>query len=257
MGIPVDQGIIETDYSSDTGFYDGSMPSYDGMPVDGGQIISDDQIYDPGLSAPTDYYNDGSSLLDSGGTPPPPGPAGDDSTSIAPKPSNDAAVLSIALPKDAMVYINGKLTKTKGTVRNYVARRLAADQEQSYQIKAILERDGKKLIRTQTVRMKPGVTQTVELDFDKAVTTLLAIKVPENAKVRLCGAETSATGERRFFETSKLKDGESWDNYEIEVVVDRNGKEVVARKKLKLHAGESRSIVFDFQDKTGKLVALK
>jgi uncharacterized protein (TIGR03000 family) len=105
--------------------------------------------------------------------------------------------------------------------------------------------------------MKRGVTRTVEFDFDKPVTTLLALKVPENAKVLLCGAETSATGERRFFETSKLQDGETWDNYEIEVVISRNGKEVVARKTLNLHAGDSRSIVFDFQDKTGKLVALK
>lgn len=258
MGIPTQQGIIETDYSSDTGFHDGSMPNYDGMPVDSGQIIDDSSIYEPGISAPTDYYDEGgSSLLDSGGTPPPPGPAGDDSTQSVPKAAADAAVLSIALPVDARVYINGRLTKTEGSVRNYVARKLDEGTEQGYQVKAILMRNGKQLVRTETVQMKRGVTRTLEFDFDKPVTTLLSLKVPANAKVRLCGAETSATGERRFFETSKLQDGESWDNYEIEVTVDREGEEVVARKTLSLHAGDSRSIVFDFQDKTGKLVALK
>jgi uncharacterized protein (TIGR03000 family) len=252
IGIPVDQGYTETGYSSDTGFHDGSMPNYDG-----GQTISDDEIYDSGISAPTDYYNEGDSLLDGGGTPPPPGPAGTDSTRSLPEADPDAAVLSIALPSEARVYINGRLTRTEGSVRNYVARRLKAGKDHGYQIKAILDRGGKTLVRTQTVRMKRGVTRTVEFDFDKPVTTLLALKVPENAKVLLCGAETSATGERRFFETSKLQDGETWDNYEIEVVISRNGKEVVARKTLNLHAGDSRSIVFDFQDKTGKLVALK
>lgn len=257
MGIPVEQGIIETGYSSDTGFYDGSMPSYDGMPVDGGQIIDDSSIYDPGISAPTDYYDEGNSLLDGGGSPPPPGPAGDDSTRSVPKAAAEAAVLSIALPEDARVYINGRLTKTEGSVRNYVARKLDDGEEQGYQVKAILTRNGKQLVRTQTVRMRRGVTRTLEFDFEKPVTTLLALKVPAGAKVRLCGSETLATGERRFFETNKLQDGESWNNYEIEVTVDRDGEEVVARKTLSLHAGDSRSLVFDFQDETGKLVALK
>ena len=165
--------------------------------------------------------------------------------------------MSLSLPAEAKVYINGRLTKTKGAVRNYIAKKLTAGEEQGYQIKVVLNRDGKRLVRTQSVRMKPGVTRTVKFDFNQPVTTMLALKVPANAKVRLCGAETSATGERRFFETSKLQDGETWDGYEIEVVVDRDGKELVARKTLKLHAGDSTSIVFDFQDKTGKLVALK
>jgi len=155
------------------------------------------------------------------------------------------------------VYINGRLTKTKGSVRNYVSRKLKFGQEQGYQVKAVINRNGKRLVRTHEVRMKPGITRTVQFDFNKPVTTVLALKVPADAKVRLCGAETSATGERRFFETSRLKDGDSWEDYEIEVVVNRDGNEVVARRSLKLHAGDSQSIVFDFQDETGKLVAVK
>jgi uncharacterized protein (TIGR03000 family) len=163
----------------------------------------------------------------------------------------------VALPAEAEVYINGRLTKTEGSIRNYVARKLKAGEDIGYQIKAVINRDGKRLVRTQTVRMKAGITRTVEFDFNQPVTTVLALKVPADAKVRLCGAETTATGERRFFETSKLKDGQSWEDYEIEVIVNRDGKEVVARKSLELCAGDSESIVFDFEDSTGKLVALK
>ena len=269
-GFPIDQGYVETGYSdlgyssdigysSDTGFYDGSLPNYDGVPVDDGQIIDDDSLYDPGILGPNDYYDGGGSLLDDGSLPPPPGPAGDDTTrrSLKRKSFVKPAVLSVALPSDAQVYINGRLTKTEGSVRNYVAHKLKNGKGQGYQVKAVVNRDGKRLVRTQTVRMKPGITRTVEFDFNKPVTTVLALKVPTDAKVRLCGAETSATGERRFFETSKLKDGESWENYEIEVVVNRDGKELVARKSLKLHAGDSQSMVFDFHDQTGKLVAVK
>jgi len=264
-GFPIDQGYSETAFSSDTGFYDGSLPNYDGVPVDGGQviddgqIIDDDSLYDPGISAPNDYYNGGSDLLDDGSFPPRPGPAGDDTTRARPRrtPAVKPAVLSLALPSDARVYINGRLTKTEGSVRNYVARKLKSGKEQSYQVKAVINRGGKQLVRSHNIRMKLGVTRTVEFDFDKPVTTALALKVPADAKVRLCGAETSATGERRFFETSKLNDGDSWENYEIEVAVNRDGKEVVARKSLKLHAGDSQSIVFDFHDETGELVAVK
>ena len=263
-GFPIDQGYIETGYSdigysSDTGFYDGSLPNYDGVPVDDGQIIDDDSLYNLGIPGPGDYYDGGGSLLDDGSLPPSPGPAGDDTTRMSPKQKSTVkpAVLSVALPTDAQVYINGRLTKTEGSVRNYVAHKLKNGKEQGYQVKAVVNRDGKRLIRTQTVRMKPGITRTVEFDFNKPVTTVLALKVPTDAKVRLCGAETSATGERRFFETSKLKDGESWENYEIEVVVNRDGKELVARQSLELHAGDSQSMVFEFHDETGKLVAVK
>ena len=256
-GIP-GQGYVETGYQSDTGFHDGSLPNYDGVSVDDGQIIDDDSLYDPGILDPNDYYDGSDSLLDDGPLPPP-GPAGDDSTLWRQnrKPTAKPAVLSVALPAEAEVYINGRLTKTEGSVRNYVARKLKAGKEVGYQVKAVVNRDGKRLVRTQMVRMKPGITRTVEFDFDRPVTTVLALKVPVDAKVRLCGAETSATGERRFFETSKLKDGQSWEDYEIEVVVNRDGKEVVARKSLELCAGDSQSIVFDFEDNTGKLVAVK
>ena len=230
------------------------------MPVDNGQIIDDESLYDPGTLGPNDYYDGGDSLLDDGSSPPPPGPAGNgSSTRSLPKRKSTAkpAVLSVSLPADAKVYINGRLTKTDGSVRNYVARKLKAGKELGYQVKAVVERNGKRLVRTQTVRMKAGITRTVEFDFNRPVTTVLALKVPADAKVRLCGAETSATGERRFFETSRLKDGESWKDYEIEVVINRDGKEIVARKSLELYAGDSQSIVFDFQDETGKLVAVK
>ena len=258
-GIPMGQGYVETGYQSDTGFHDGSLPSYDGVPVDDGQIIDDEGLYDPGIIGPNDYYDGSDSLLDDGPLPPP-GPAGDDSAfwrQKNKKPSVKPAVLSVALPAEAEVYINGRLTKTEGSIRNYVARKLKAGEDIGYQIKAVINRDGKRLVRTQTVRMKAGITRTVEFDFNQPVTTVLALKVPADAKVRLCGAETTATGERRFFETSKLKDGQSWEDYEIEVIVNRDGKEVVARKSLELCAGDSESIVFDFEDSTGKLVALK
>jgi uncharacterized protein (TIGR03000 family) len=275
MAAPFSSSTVETGYSvdsqfsSDTGFYDGAMPNYeagvpvDGMPIDGNHVdgMPIDGGYDPGSAAP--YYdndlNSGSSLLDDGSSPPPPlpGPSDDDSAMRSQPKSNNAAILSVSLPTDAEVYINGKRTKTEGDVRNYVSRRLQSGQSQPCLVKAVIHRDGKRLVRTRTVALTAGEVSSLKLDFDQPATTLLAVTVPENATVRLCGSETSAKGEQRFFETNKLADGETWKDYEIEVVVERDGKSIVTRRSLTLVAGETHNVSFDLNDQTGQLVASK
>ena len=160
--------------------------------------------------------------------------------------ASNLAILSLKLPREAQVYINDRLTRTPGEVRNYVSRRAQPGQANEYRIKAVVNRDGKEIVRTQTVNLEPGAKKTVALDFDKPVVTTLALKVPSDATVRLCGNGTAAVGRTRLYATQSLEDGEVWKDYKIEVSVVRDGKTITREQTVDLAAGETRLVSFDF-----------
>ena len=154
------------------------------------------------------------------------------------------AVLGLSVPKDAKVYINGKLTATPGTVREYVSRKLKSGKSYSYQVKAVIERDGERIVRSKLVRIQTGTSQLVEFDFTRPQVTKLVLKVPADAKVLLDGQETQATGNRRVFSTEKLTDEQSWKDYQVEVRYQVAGKQVVRKHSLTLRAGATEVIEF-------------
>ena len=165
-GIPIEvPGMLNGTMPYDSGFIDG------GIPMDSGGGFST-----PGIESPRSIINEGGRSYDPGGIeiPPTPRPTEDaEETLILPRARNNA-VLSLNVPRDAKVYINDQLTKTEGEVRDYVSRRLKKGEHYEYHVKAIVNRDGREIVRTHAVKLEPGIKKRVTLDFEKTAVTTLA-----------------------------------------------------------------------------------
>jgi uncharacterized protein (TIGR03000 family) len=72
------------------------------------------------------------------------------------------------------VTINGHLTKTGGTRREYVSYGLRAGLVYKYVIRARVVRDGEPLERTRTIRLKAGGRIDLVLDFSSLPVDRLA-----------------------------------------------------------------------------------
>lgn len=215
--------------------------SIDSMLENGGMPLNQGISVEPAPAAGSgDYYTPPTGDAP-GANPNLPRPAEDDATYL--EPSLDTkAVLNLVLPRRAKVYINGKLTRTPGSFRSYVSKRLTENKDYKYQVKAVLQQNGKEVVRSKLVTMRPGVTQTVSLDFNNAQTTL-ALTVPRDAKVTLCGNKTLQTGTVRQFTTTSLKAGQTWNDYLVSVEYEVNGEKKVENRTLDLASGETRRIV--------------
>ena len=159
------------------------------------------------------------------------------------------------VPVDAQVYINDKLTRTEGEKRSYVSRNLKSDRDYHYNVKAVVVRGGKEIVRTQLVTLQTGSDQTVAFDFQATPMTSLAIDVPADAEVKLCGKPTAATGSLRHYATDRLEEGTTWKDYTVLVSVTRNGKVVSQEKKLDMVAGETYSLNFEFDSANEKIAS--
>ena len=259
-GFPVEGSIVGDGFSGGDSFnsstiLDGgsidSMLDTSGAPLDTGIELNSQN---PSGGGGEYYDGSGDGPPNPFGEPNLPGPA-DDGTFID-QPSNDTkAVLNLILPKHAEVLINGKVTKTRGSHRSYVSRHLRENRDYKYQVKAIVMRGGKKTVRTKMVTMRPGVDQTVKLDFDDTVTTL-ALKVPVDAKVELCGKPTQQTGIHRSYSTSSLPEGETWKSYKVSVEYVVDGKKRVEERTLDLQAGQQHELAIGI-DSAGSRVAAR
>lgn len=223
-----------------------------------------------GLNATTpEYYPDATPsetpAAGGEGAVPSPGPAGDnDATSINRIQADAlASILSLELPAEAKVFINDQSTSTTGAIRNYRSsnRGATVDQELNYRVKAVVVRDGKELVRTKRVTMRPGQNETVKFEFDQpvqvaSVVTKLALRVPANAKVTLCGSPTKHTGVARTFETQSLATGQIWQGYKVEVEFERGGQTVTEERLIDMVGGQSHSLAIGF-DTTSDRVAVK
>jgi len=231
-GVP---GAIETGYDAPVLDY-GASPAF-GPSFDNSSQPQPGQIY-----GPLDTGNApgaGSGFGD--GLPDAPIPDADaDSTEFRQKDSE--AILSLKLPREAKVYINGKLTKTSGTLRQYVSRNLTEDKDYRYRVKAVIEKDGREVVRTQLVNMRPGKDRLVRFNFDQPQITTLVLKVPVDAEVLLDGRKTKAKGKIRTFSTRKLSNEQTWNDYRIEVRYFKDGKQFVEQRALDLVAGAKEII---------------
>ena len=158
------------------------------------------------------------------------------------------ATLTVNVPANARIFVNGTSTRSQGTVRRYVSRGLTPGSEYSYEIKAEIDRDGQTIQETKIVKVRGG--QTINVAFDLKATanleTVVTVQVPEDAKVFLAGNETSGQGLVRVFRTSKLAPGTEWSDYTVRVSVERDGKTVSREQTLTLKAGDTPSLTFDF-----------
>ena len=152
------------------------------------------------------------------------------------------------VPSDARVYVNGVQTKSVGSERSYVSRGLQGGFNYTYEVRAEVERDGKKVEETKMVSLTAGRTARVAFALEAseaAPSTTLTLNVPADAKVFLAGSETTSSGLVREFTTTKLAAGQSWDNYTIRVTFEQDGQTISREKTITLSAGDNQVVSFD------------
>ena len=171
------------------------------------------------------------------------------------KTDNDAVYLSVAVPTDAKVFVNDDATKSSGAVRKFVSHGLETGKQYRFVVRAELTgADGKLMTEEKTVLVSAGQQEDVQFAFSESkspVETAITLNLPEGAKVLLAGNETNATGETRTYRTSRLKVGEFWDDYEIEIQYD--GK--VKRQSVRLVGGDKLQLTFNFEQDASNLAA--
>jgi uncharacterized protein (TIGR03000 family) len=161
----------------------------------------------------------------------------------------------VNVPAEAKIYVNGKLTSTPGTQRQYISRDLSPGYRYTYRVRAEIKQDGKTLSESKIVEIRAGESKALSFDFNSAVAedendsdaaTRLTVRLPEDAKLYLAGKETKSTGAERTFRTGRMADGQSWENYTVRAVAIRDGREVTREKTITLRAGGSHDLSFDF-----------
>ena len=160
--------------------------------------------------------------------------------------SVNGALLTVNVPNQARVVVNGIPTRSKGSQRRYVSKGLTPGFSYTYEVKAEANVDGKPVVQTKTVQLRAGEQANLAFDFaaPSTVETSLTLHVPEDAKVYLAGNETKGNGPIRTFRTTRLADGKSWNDYAIRVVVDEQN--LSKEKVITLQAGDERELTFDF-----------
>jgi uncharacterized protein (TIGR03000 family) len=73
---------------------------------------------------------------------------------------------------------------------------------------------------------------------------LLAVEVPEDAKIFVNGQTTKSAGERREYVSRNLEPGFTY-TYEVRAEAIRDGQTVVETKKVDLKAGQTARLAFD------------
>jgi len=86
----------------------------------------------------------------------------------------DAGLLTILVPQNAKVFINGHETKSKGERRLYVSYGLKAGSSYNYEIQVLAIRDGKPVEETRTVTLTAGQRTSVAF-IDAKRNTRLAL----------------------------------------------------------------------------------
>jgi uncharacterized protein (TIGR03000 family) len=159
----------------------------------------------------------------------------------------DSGVLTVNVPADAKVFVNGKATSSTGSQRHFVSRGLRSGFKYAYQVRVEVVRDGRTVEDAKSVELRAGENSRLAFNMSPAeeLTTTLTLKVPENAKVTLAGAETSSTGSVRTFSTTQLAKGQSWSDYVVAVSWEQDGETVVKEEAITLAAGESRTLEFE------------
>ena len=81
--------------------------------------------------------------------------------------TGDSGLLTIWVPNEAKVTINGMLTKSTGSKRHFVSYGLRPGYSYEYKVKAEIVRDGEVLVEEQTISLKAGGQNGVAFGFNK------------------------------------------------------------------------------------------
>jgi uncharacterized protein (TIGR03000 family) len=155
--------------------------------------------------------------------------------------------LTVDVPMNAKVFVNGNPTKATGTSRSFVSKDLNPSEAYRFEVQAVYEVDGKEINQTKTVIAKAGSAEAMVFDPSEStdpVETTLTLNVPEGASVVLANNSTKSDGSLRVYRTKQLKVGEAWDDYKIQVT--HNG--VTKEKTIRLIGGDKLEMSFNFTD---------
>ena len=161
---------------------------------------------------------------------------------------SDTGGLTVSVPANAKVFVNGNATTSTGSLREYVSRGLETGYEYNYEVRAEVMVNGKLVSDTKTVSLQAGRMQNLAFNFaaPEAVETVLKLVVPTDAKVTLAGNATSSAGEEREFKTNGLAAGEVWADYTVVVTVERDGQTLTKQQSIALEGGKNVELSFDF-----------
>ena len=155
--------------------------------------------------------------------------------------------LTVNLPETAKVFVNGNPTTTTGSKRHFVSRDLKPNDAYRFEVKAVMtNEDGSEVVQNKTVVVESGNGEELNFEMLKAadpIETILTLNVPEKARVVLAQNATKSEGSSRVFRTKQLHNGESWDDYKIEVTFEGVTKE----KTIRLIAGDKLELTFNFE----------
>ena len=175
--------------------------------------------------------------------------------SAKPVIENDSAMLTVRVPDDAVVTVNGHPTSSDGSVRQFKSRGLKEGFVYTYVVKATFSVDGESFVQSKSVKMRPGSDEQIEFEAPEPapqpaaqedVVTTVRLHVPASAQVTLAGNPTNGTGPLRSFRTKQLKPGQQWTNYTIHVTSVVNGQPVSLERTIDVDAGSSHELTFDF-----------
>jgi uncharacterized protein (TIGR03000 family) len=163
-------------------------------------------------------------------------------------------MISVNVPAETKIFVNGNSTRSTGTSRQYISRGLSAGRQYTYELRAELDVNGQTVSDTQVVQLTAGertqvafnLSQKAEQNAAKSTRTKLTLNVPADAKVYLAGQETRSTGERREFVSSKVSGGGKWDSYTVRVVANINGQQQEKEQTIKLIPGEDQELTIGF-----------
>jgi uncharacterized protein (TIGR03000 family) len=162
-------------------------------------------------------------------------------------PSN-SALLTVSVPTDARVLVNGVATRSTGDLRRYVSRNLDPGFSYTYEVTTEATINGAPVTHTKTVHLRAGDQATLAFDMQarESVETALTLHVPSDATVYLAGNETRGNGPVRTFRTTKLDGGKEWSQYVVRVTVVRDGENLTKEETITLRAGDQTELTFDF-----------
>jgi uncharacterized protein (TIGR03000 family) len=158
-------------------------------------------------------------------------------------------LLSVSVPDDAKIYVNGQATSSTGDLRQYISRDLATGYNYTYEVRAEAIRDGRTVEQVKKIDLRAGETARLAFDLggNSSAETSLTLHVPSDAKVYLAGNVTKAGGETRVFRTTGLSGGKAWDGYTVRVELERGGRVLTKEETISLKAGQSQELSFDFE----------
>jgi len=177
--------------------------------------------------------------------------ANDTVTSAIP---GDEIQISLSVPSDAKITVNGKPTTSTGSLRRFVSRDLNLNESYRFDIQATYKVDGNDVTQTRSVIARAGGVEEVVFDTTKTddpVETMLTLSVPEGATVVLANNPTKSEGASRVYRTKQLKSGEVWEDYKIEVTYRGETKE----KTIRLIGGDKLEMSFNFGEREANKIA--